>query len=79
MDARADGLHGWKGSFEELTLLMENRLGGRVRDLRVQMGEDHRIILQGRVNTYFAKRLIHQTVLDMLGDSVELANEIVVT
>ena len=56
---------------------IEQRAGGRIRDLQVRF-EEGRITLSGRSRTYHAKQLALQVVLDHLDGSTSLANQIVV-
>jgi hypothetical protein len=63
-------------SAEQLELLVQRRLGSRVRDLRVLIRHDG-IILQGRAGTYHAKQLAQHaamelTVLPILANDIEV-------
>jgi len=53
-------------SWEETVRLethLQNRLGGRVHDLRLLVREDG-LILQGHARTYYAKQLAQQAVME---------------
>lgn len=54
--------------------LVQARLSGQVRDLRIQV-RDHGLILQGRARTYHAKQLAQHLAMTA-GDLPILANEI---
>jgi len=59
---------------EHLEALLLNRLGGRVRDLRIVVREDG-LILQGRAPTYHAKQLAQHAAMEVGGMPI-LANDI---
>jgi hypothetical protein len=59
---------------EELEALVQNRLGGRVRDLRLVV-RPNGVILQGRTATYHAKQLAQHAAMEVSGLRV-LANDI---
>ena len=59
---------------EYLELLVQRRLGSRVRDLRIVI-RPNGIILQGRANTYHAKQLAQHAAMEM-GHQPILANDI---
>jgi hypothetical protein len=59
---------------EHLELLVQRRLGSRVRDLRVVVRQDG-VILQGRAGTYHAKQLAQHATME-LTDLPILANDI---
>jgi hypothetical protein len=59
---------------EHLESLVQRRIGGRVRDLRVIVRHNG-IILLGRTATYHAKQLAQHAVME-LADLPILANEI---
>jgi hypothetical protein len=59
---------------EHLELLVQRRLGSRVRDLRVVVRHDG-VILQGRAATYHAKQLAQHAAME-LGELPILANDI---
>ena len=59
---------------ERLEVLMQRRLGNRVRDLRI-IRRDDGLILQGRTNTYYAKQLAQHAAME-LGNEPILANDI---
>ena len=61
-------------SSEQLELLVQRRLGSRVRDLRVQIRQDG-IILQGRAGTYHAKQLAQHAAMELTNLPI-LANDI---
>jgi hypothetical protein len=48
---------------EQLEALVQRRLGGRVKDLRV-VRQDNGLILQGRVPTYHAKQLAQHAIME---------------
>jgi hypothetical protein len=48
---------------ELLEALVQRRLGGRVRDLRV-LRQENGLILQGRVPTYHAKQLAQHAIME---------------
>jgi hypothetical protein len=54
--------------------LVQARLSGRVRDLRIRV-RDHGLILQGQARTYYAKQLAQQLAMTASALPV-LANEI---
>ncbi len=66
-------------AFDDLALSVEGRMAGQVRDLIVEVSAGRRIVLRGRTTTYHARRRVEQTVLDLLGASVDLIDEIDVT
>jgi len=59
---------------EHLELQMQQRLGSRVRDLRIIVRVDG-LILQGRASTYHAKQLAQHAAME-LADTRILANDI---
>jgi hypothetical protein len=59
---------------EYLESLVQRRLSGRVRDLRVVVRREG-IILQGRVGTYHAKQLAQHAAMEVAGLPI-LANDI---
>jgi hypothetical protein len=59
---------------EYLESVVHNRLGGRVRDLRIIV-RDEGLILQGRTATYHAKQLAQHAAMEMAGRPI-LANDI---
>ena len=59
---------------EHLELLVQRRLAGRIRDLRLRVHQGG-VILQGRANTYHAKQLAQHAVME-LSDLPILANDI---
>lgn len=59
---------------ESLEALMQRRLGGRVRDLRILV-RGRGIILQGRASTYHAKQLAQHAAMELGGLPI-LANDI---
>lgn len=59
---------------EELEMLLQNRLGGRVHDLRVILRADG-MILQGYASTYHAKQLAQHAAMEAARLPI-LANEI---
>ncbi len=61
-------------SVEQLEALVQRRLQGRVRDLRLLVG-DQGLILQGQTSTYYAKQLAQHAAIDITGLAI-LANEI---
>ncbi len=61
-------------SVEQLEALVQRRLHGRVRDLRLLVG-DQGLILQGQTSTYYAKQLAQHAAIDITGLAI-LANEI---
>lgn len=58
----------------QLEALVQRRLGGRVRDLRLLAREDG-LILQGRASTYHAKQLAQHAAMELAGRRI-LANDI---
>jgi len=54
--------------------MVQSRLGGRIRDLRVLV-RDNGVVLQGRVPTYHVKQLVQHAVMEC-GDMRILANDI---
>jgi hypothetical protein len=61
-------------SCEHLELLVQRRLGSRVRDLRVLVRQDG-VILQGRAGTYHAKQLAQHAAMELTALPI-LANDI---
>ena len=61
-------------SSEQLELLVQRRLGSRVRDFRVLIRQDG-IILQGRAGTYHAKQLAQHAAMELINLPI-LANDI---
>jgi hypothetical protein len=59
---------------EHLESLLQRRIGGRVRDLRVVL-KHNGIILQGRAATYHAKQLAQHAAMDLAGLPI-VANDI---
>ena len=59
---------------EHLELLVQRRLGSRVRDLRVVVRHDG-VILQGRAGTYHAKQLAQHATMELTTLPI-LANDI---
>ncbi len=59
---------------EQLEQMVQCRVGGRVRDLRVQVRHGG-VVLQGRTTTYHAKQLAQHAAMELGGLPV-LANEI---
>jgi len=59
---------------EHLEALLLNRLGGRVRNLRIVVRDDG-LILQGRAPTYHAKQLAQHAAMEVGGMPI-LANDI---
>jgi hypothetical protein len=59
---------------EQLELLVQRRLGGRVRDLRVVMRPGG-VVLQGHTATYHAKQLAQHAAMELSGQCI-LANDI---
>jgi hypothetical protein len=59
---------------EHLEALLQRRLGGRVRDLRVVLRPDG-LVLQGRTATYHAKQLAQHAAMDLSGRPI-VANDI---
>jgi hypothetical protein len=59
---------------EELEMLLQNRLGGRVHDLRVVLRPDG-MILQGHASTYHAKQLAQHAAMEAARLPI-VANEI---
>jgi hypothetical protein len=59
---------------EHLEAVLQTRLGGRVRDLRVTL-KDEGVVLNGRATTYYAKQLAQHVVMETAGMTV-LANDI---
>jgi hypothetical protein len=57
-----------------LAMLIQDRLGGRVRDLRILL-RSAGIILQGRAATYHAKQLAQHAAMEVAGRPI-LANDI---
>ncbi|OYW25179.1 MAG: hypothetical protein B7Z55_00040 [Planctomycetales bacterium 12-60-4] len=61
-------------SVEQLEALVQRRLRGPVRNLRLLVG-DQGLILQGQSSTYYAKQLAQHTAMEITGLAI-LANEI---
>ena len=61
-------------SVEQLEALVQRRLNGRVRDLRLLVG-DQGLVLQGHTTTYYAKQLAQHAVIEVTGLPI-LANDI---
>jgi hypothetical protein len=59
---------------ETLEALIQNRLGGRVRGLRVEL-RGGGLLLQGRAATYHAKQLAQHAAMELAGLPI-LANDI---
>ena len=59
---------------EQVETLIQRRVGGRIRDLRVLVRPDG-VILQGRAATYHAKQVAQHAVMDLAGLPI-LANDI---
>ncbi len=59
---------------EHLEAVVQRRLGGRVRDLRI-VPRQNGIILQGRTSTYHAKQLAQHAAMELAGVPI-LANDI---
>ncbi|HLN31800.1 MAG TPA: hypothetical protein VK395_28940 [Gemmataceae bacterium] len=59
---------------DHLELIIQRRLGSRVRGLRIIVRHDG-VILQGRATTYHAKQLAQHAAME-LGELPILANEI---
>ncbi len=59
---------------EHVETLVQRRVGGRVRDLRVVVRPDG-VILQGRTATYHAKQVAQHAVMELAGLPI-LANDI---
>lgn len=59
---------------EHLELLVQRRLGSRVRDLRIIIRQDG-VILQGHAHTYHAKQLAQHATME-LADLPILSNDI---
>ena len=59
---------------EQLESLVQRRLNGRVRGLRLIV-RDQGLVLQGHTSTYYAKQLAQHAVMEVTGLSI-LANEI---
>jgi hypothetical protein len=59
---------------EQLELLVQRRVGNRVRDLRI-IEHPNGVILQGRATTYHAKQLAQHAAMEMAGRRI-LANDI---
>ncbi len=59
---------------EHLEAAMQNRLSGRVRDLRIIV-RDGGIVLQGWAATYYAKQLAQHVAMEMAQRPI-LANDI---
>lgn len=64
-------------SLEDVPGVVENRLGGRVRDLRLRVSTRHPMLLEGRADTYYSRQLAYRLALEALGgEEGELTNEI---
>lgn len=63
---------------ERLEGHIENKIGGRIRDLRVELTED-RIIIKGKARSHHAKQLAHEAALDLTDGTTILANHITVS
>lgn len=61
-------------SLEQLEGLLQRRLNGRVRDLRLLV-QELGIILQGQTSTYYAKQMAQHAAVEITGLTI-LANEI---
>jgi len=61
-------------SVEQLQALLQRRLNGRVRDLRLLV-RDQSLILQGWTSTYHVKQLAQHAAIEISGLTI-LANEI---
>lgn len=61
-------------SVEQLEGLLQRRLNGRVRDLRLLVREQG-IILQGQTSTFYAKQMAQHVAVEITGLAI-LANEI---
>jgi hypothetical protein len=59
---------------EQLELLLQRRLGSRIRDLRLLLRAGG-VILQGRASTYHAKQLAQHAAMEIIRQPI-LANEI---
>ncbi len=59
---------------DRLELMVQSRLAGRIRDLRVRIRADG-IVLEGRAPTYHAKQLAQHAVME-LAELPILANDI---
>lgn len=59
---------------EQLDALVQRRLNGRVRDLRLLV-RDQGLVLRGLTSTYYAKQLAQHAVMEVTGMLI-LANEI---
>ena len=63
-----------EAAVEQLQALVQRRLNGRVRDLRLVV-RDQGLILQGRTSTYHVKQLAQHAAIEITGLTI-LANEI---
>ena len=61
-------------SVEQLEALVQRRLHGHVRDLRLLVG-DQGLTLQGQTSTYYAKQRAQHAAMEITGLAI-LANEI---
>ena len=61
-------------TFEHLEELVQQRLQGRVRDLRLSL-QDEGLILHGQTSTYYAKQLAQHAAMEVSGLPI-LANNI---
>lgn len=59
---------------ERLEMLVQRRLGSRVRDFRIVLRPDG-VILQGRATTYHAKQIAQHAVMEITNLSI-VANDI---
>ncbi|MBX6311944.1 MAG: BON domain-containing protein [Isosphaeraceae bacterium] len=59
---------------DSLERLIQSRTHGRVRDLRVVL-EGQKVVIRGRVSSYYMKQLAQHGALDALGGQ-RLINEI---
>lgn len=59
-----------------LERIVTTRTGGRIRDLRIELG-DHQVVVTGVVPTYYTKQLVTHAVLDEVKDR-ELSNAVYV-
>lgn len=62
---------------ESLELMLQGRLGGRIKDLRIEVREGG-LVLHGRCGTYHAKQLAQHAAMELAGLSI-VANDIAVT
>jgi hypothetical protein len=59
---------------EDLEILLQNRLGGRIRGLRILLRQNG-VILQGLASTYHAKQLAQHVAMEVAGLPI-VANDI---